>query len=101
MKAVTKYITNDGREFDDPEAAINHEKAISGRKVYVFWLDGRALESDQVSISGSTLRTYLGAERSRYNIYVENTPVDKVVHDADAFMLPQRFYACPNGVWGG
>ncbi len=32
---------------------------------------------------------------------VEEEPMDKLVNDRDSFVLPKKFYAAPNGVWGG
>ena len=101
MKTVTKFITNDGREFDDQEVAIKHEKAIVGKQTYVFWLDGKIIEVDQISISGATVRAQLGSDRPAYNIYVEDHPDDKQVKDADTFLCPRKFYAVPNSNWGG
>lgn len=101
MKTITRYITNDGQEFVDQTAAIAHEKVLEGKKVYFFELNGELEKFDLPTISGATVRTFLNPEQRGYNIYVMETPVDKKVNDSDSFHLPAKFYAFPNGVWGG
>lgn len=100
MKTVTKYITNDGIEFLNKEEAELHEQTFQWIRRYPFWLDGGFWRNLEPSISGSTVRQRLPDEKRSYNIYVESNP-DKLVQDGDTFMLPQRFYARPNGVRGG
>jgi hypothetical protein len=90
----------------NPEEQDKKPDPAPDKKVkYHYFLDGTKYETDNSSLSGSTLRGLLPPEKAGYAIFLEsqgNEP-DKVVNDGDNFSLekkPLRFYSVPPANFG-
>lgn len=72
---------------------------------YHYFLDGKKIDTDTSSLSGSDIRAQLPPEKAGYPIFLEsqgNEP-DKQINDGDNFSLekkPLRFYSVPPANFG-
>lgn len=83
----------------------DHPQPPPQKVKYFYFLDSQKIEADSSSLSGSTIRAKLPAEKAGYAIYLEShgNEADKLVQDSDNFSLeknPLRFYSVPPATFG-
>jgi hypothetical protein len=84
----------------------NHEDAANREMLpfYKFYIDRVEHKTEKTNLVGNFVRAHLPEERRNYQLYLEQTDVDRLFRDdetVDIKTKPAHFYSVPNHGWGG